>query len=83
MMSSMSFTGTEIKQRGLGKALSSIDIDEGVRIEYRGKKMFVNRNPSGIFVVQIGDEFYYLDSAVQVIRLAGNVFGKKYEVYIY
>ncbi|AIC17105.1 hypothetical protein [Nitrososphaera viennensis] len=75
-----------IKQGGLEKALSSLDIDEGVRIESGGKKkkMFVNRSTSGIFVVQIGEEeFCYLDSAAQVVKLADKIFGKKYSAYAY
>lgn len=76
--------GTRIKQGSLGDAMSSLDIDEGIRIELAGKKMFVNRGSSGIFVVQINDDFYYLDSAVQVIKLAGKVFfGRKYSAWIY
>ncbi|HVX02988.1 MAG TPA: hypothetical protein VHA09_07510 [Nitrososphaera sp.] len=80
----MMSTGTELKQHSLGKVLSSLDIDEGVRIECRGKKkMFVNRRPSGIYVAQTGDVFYYFDSAVQVTRLVAKVFGKKYSAWIY
>lgn len=78
--------GTRIKQGDLEKALSSLDIDEGVRIESAGKekKMFVNRSTSGIFVVQVGEEeFDYLDSAAQVINLAGKIFGKKYSARAY
>jgi hypothetical protein len=80
--------GTRIKQGGLENVLSSLDIDEGVRIESGGKKnekkMFVNRSTSGIFVVQVGEEeFYYLDSAAQVIKIADKIFGKKYSAWAY
>jgi hypothetical protein len=80
--------GTRIKQGDLEKVLSALDIDEGVRIESsatgKKKKMFINRSTSGVFVVQVGEEeFYYLDSAAQVAKLAYKVFGKKYSAYVY
>jgi hypothetical protein len=75
--------GAKIRRGSLEKVLSSLDLDEGVRIESAGKKMFVNKSASGVFVVQVGDEFYYLDSTSQVTKLVGRVFGKKYEAYAY
>ncbi|MEO9364461.1 MAG: hypothetical protein ABI348_11225 [Nitrososphaera sp.] len=69
--------GARIRHGGLEKVLSSLDLDEGVRIESAGKKkMFVNRSASGAFVVQVGDDFYYLDSASQVAKLVEKIFGK-------
>lgn len=77
--------GAKIRQGDLEKVLSSLDLDEGVRIESTGKKekMFVNKSASGVFVVQVGNEFYYLDSTSQVAKLVEKVFGKKYEAYAY
>jgi hypothetical protein len=75
--------GAKVRQSDLEKVLSSLDLDEGVRIESVGKKMFVNKSASGVFVVQVEDEFYYLDSALQVAKLVDKVFGKKYEAYAY
>ncbi|HEX6561395.1 MAG TPA: hypothetical protein VF016_05145 [Nitrososphaera sp.] len=75
--------GAKIRQGDLEKVLSSLDLDEGVRIESAGKKMFVNKSASGVFVVQVGNEFYYLDSTSQVAKLVDRVFGKKYEAYAY
>ena len=75
--------GAKIRRGSLERVLSSLDLDEGVRIESTGKKMFVNKSASGVFVVQVGNEFYYLDSTSQVAKLVDRVFGKKYEAYAY
>jgi hypothetical protein len=85
--------GKLIMKNSLAKALSMLDIDEGVRIEPaskkkrkdENKKIFVNKNLSGSFVIQAGDEnFYYLDSASQVIGLVDRIFDKeKYVAWVY
>jgi hypothetical protein len=75
--------GAKIRRGSLERVLSSLDLDEGVRIESAGKKMFVNKSASGVFVVQVGNEFYYLDSTSQVAKLVDRVFGKEYEAYAY
>ena len=59
--------GTRIKAGELAGRLAALDIDEGIRIEGAGKKMFVNRNASGVFVVQFGDDFQHFESARQVL----------------
>lgn len=74
--------GTKLKQGELVRMLSSLDVDEGVRVEGKSGKMFVNRSASGTFVVQVREEFHYLDSARQVVKLAGKTFGK-YEAWAY
>lgn len=74
--------GTRLKHGELVRMLSSLDVDEGVRIEGKGGKMFVNKSASGTFVVQVGQEFHYLDSAAQVVKLANKTFGK-YSVWAY
>jgi hypothetical protein len=40
------------------KALSHLDIDEGIRVSAskQGKKIFINKNASGQFVTQIVDD---------------------------
>lgn len=68
--------GTRLKPRELVRVLLSLDVDEGVRIEGKNGKMFVNKSPSGTFVVQAGEEFHYLDSAAQIVKLADKNFGK-------
>jgi len=42
------------KEKELAKQLISLDLDEGIRIEQKsqGKKLFINRNACGNFVVQ-------------------------------
>lgn len=78
--------GVLIQHGRLEKALSSLDIDEGTRIESPKKNegMFINRSLSGSFVVQVGEEeFYYFYSAAQVIRLAERIFGKRYSAWKY
>lgn len=74
--------GTRLKQGELVRVLSSLDVDEGIRIEGKGGKMFVNKSASGTFVVQVREEFHYLDSAAQVVKLADKVF-RKYAAWAY
>jgi len=45
--------------------------------------MFVNRNASGIFVVQFGGDFKYLGSAKQVLSLIKSKFGTKCAAWAY
>jgi hypothetical protein len=77
--------GARIKTSELEKRLAALDIDEGIRVEYADKKMFINKNASGTFVVQFGDssDFRYLQSARQVISLVNSTFGNKGTVWIY
>jgi hypothetical protein len=77
--------GARIRGRELSSKLAILDIDEGIRIEYAGSKIFINRNASGIFVVQFGDsdDFRYLESANKVVRLVRSRFGNKGVVWIY
>jgi hypothetical protein len=74
--------GIRLKQGEVVQTLSSLDVDEGVRVEGKGGKMFVNRSASGTFVVQVGKEFHYLDSAAQVMKLAAETLGK-YSAWAY
>ncbi len=74
--------GTRIRAGELAGRLGALDIDEGIRIEGVGGKMFVNRNASGIFVVQLGNDFQYLGSAGQVTCLIKSRFGK-YSAWAY
>lgn len=74
--------GTRIKAGELAGRLAALDIDEGIRIEGAGGKMFVNRNASGAFVVQLGGDFQYLGSARQVTGLIKSRFGK-YSAWAY
>jgi hypothetical protein len=75
--------GTRIKAGELADRLAALDIDEGIRIEKAGGKMFVNRNASGIFVVQFGSDFQYLGSAKQVISLIKSRFGRRCTAWAY
>ena len=77
--------GARIKMSELPERLAALDIDEGIRVEHADKKMFVNKNSSGIFVVQFGDsgDFRYLQSARQVISLVNSTFGNKGTAWIY
>ena len=75
--------GTRIKAGELAGRLAALDIDEGIRIEGAGgSKMFVNRNASGILVVQLGNDFQYLGSARQVTSLIKSRF-RKYSAWGY
>ena len=88
------------KAKRLAKKLQTLDIDEGLRIEessVQGKKMFVNKNASGIFVVQLvvnnnnqkssgsyyNDDIKYFDSAEQVIAFVNSRFESRFTVIQY
>jgi len=75
--------GTRIKTGELAGRLAALDIDEGIRIEKTGNKMFINRNASGVFVVQFGSDFQYLDSAKQVISMINSKFGGRCTAWAY
>lgn len=75
--------GTRIEADELADRLAALDIDEGILIENVGVKMFINRNASGIFVVQFGDDFKYLGSAKQVLSLIKSKFGRKCAAWAY
>lgn len=75
--------GILIKAGELAGKLATLDVDEGIRIESAGKKMFVNRNSSGIFVVQYNSDFYYLDSIKQVKNTIKSRFGTRCDIWIY
>lgn len=74
--------------------LLNLDIDEGIRIESsgQGKKIFINKNASGIFVVQLvtGDKdssddnnIRYFDFANEVIGFVKSVIKKHFSVWEY
>ena len=75
--------GTRIKAGELADRMAALDIDEGIRIEKAGGKMFVTRNASGIFVVQFCSDFQCLSSAKQVISLIKSKFGKRCTAWAY
>ena len=77
--------GSRIKPGGLAAALALLDIDEGVRLERGKRKMFVNRNPSGAFVVQLGDsqDFAHFKSARHVAAHARSRLGGKTVAWLY
>ena len=75
--------GNRIKASELAGRLATLDVDEGIRIENAGRKMFVNKNASGVFVVQSGSNFQYLDSARQVRIAIKSMFRGKYSVWAY
>ena len=77
--------GDRIKPGEVAGRLASLDIDEGMRFERGGKKIFVNRSPSGTFAVQLGDskDFYYFDSARRVAKLVQAELGGKAAAWVY
>jgi hypothetical protein len=79
--------GTRVKADELAGRLAALDIDEGIRIERAsgGIKMFINRSPSGVFIVQFDDskDFQYLASAKQVAALVRTKFGSRFVAWIY
>lgn len=86
------------KSERLTKKLQTLDIDEGLRIEessIQGRKIFINKNASGIFVVQVAvnnqnssaiydnNDIKYFDSVVQVIELVNSQFDSCFTVIEY
>jgi hypothetical protein len=82
----------------LAKKLQTLDIDEGLRIEessIQGRKIFINKNASGIFVVQVAvnnqnssaiydnNDIKYFDSVEQVIDLVNSQFDSCFTVIEY
>jgi hypothetical protein len=90
----MSYQVKGDKSKRLIKKLLTLDIDEGVRIEspIQGKKMFVNKNASGIFVVQLviknkscdyDKDVRYFDSVEQVLEFVNLTFQMPYSIVEY
>jgi hypothetical protein len=90
--------GKKGKADRLAKKLQTLDIDEGVRIEessIQAKKIFVNKNASGIFVVQLAvnnqkssaiydnNDIKYFDSPEQVIEFVNSQFDSRFTVIEY
>jgi hypothetical protein len=83
------------KSKRLAKKLLTLDIDEGIRIAspVQGKKIFVNKNASNLFVVQLVIEnkscFYnnnnvrYFDSAEDVIEFVNLHFQNRFTIVEY
>jgi hypothetical protein len=82
----------------LAKKLQTLDIDEGLRIEestvrVKKIKIFVNKNASGIFVVQLvvndkyhnggNDNIKYFDSAEQVVEYVNLYFNDRFIIVEY
>lgn len=86
-----STAGAKLGPRQLLRKLESLDIDEGVRVESKQgsgrkkKKLFVNRRPSGTFVIQLDDsqEFMYFDSARRVVDFIRDSMGKEATAWLY
>ena len=85
---------SKIQTKNLNHKLRSLDIDEGIRIESstKSKKIFVNKNASGTFVVQCINKNYhdnynksirYVDSAKEILELVKSSFGNKFSVWTY
>jgi hypothetical protein len=77
--------GTRIKMNELGERLAALDIDEGIRIEHVCGKIFINKNSSGTFVVQFSDsnDFRYMRSIVQIVKLVNSTVENKGAAWIY
>ena len=84
------------KSKQLTKKLLTLDIDEGIRIESSiqlKKRMFINKNASGLFVVQLVDnnnssdysnnDVKYFDSAEEVTEFVNLHFQSHYTIVEY
>lgn len=78
----------KIDSKDLVSQLNSLDLDDGVRIVGKKKKMFINKAALGEFVMQIkefnGNEIiYYRKSTSSVIRLVNATFKEKFSISTY
>ena len=85
------------KEKELAKKLISLDLDEGIRIEQqqtRCKKLFINRNVCGNFVLEFVTEtqknqnpeinnIQYFSSEIEVLHFIKSRFNKNFSVSIY
>ncbi len=88
------------KSKQLARKLLTMDIDEGIRIESstQRKRIFVNKNASDVFVVQLVDnnnnnnnnssdynnnDISYFDSAEEVIKFVNLHFQNSYTIVEY
>ncbi len=69
----------------LADKIRTLDIDEGIRIEYSKGKLFINKNASGIYVVQFDDKnnFRYFDSQNQAYNFVKSKIHTKGSAWIY
>ena len=85
-----------MKSKQLARKLLTLDIDEGIRIESSiqlKKRMFINKNASGLFVVQLVDnnnssdysnnDVKYFDSAEEVTEFVNLHFQSHYTIVEY
>jgi hypothetical protein len=85
------------KSNQLAKKLLTLDIDEGIRIEssVQRKTIFVNKNASDVFVVQLvvdsnnnssdydNNDVRYFDSTDEVIEFVNSHFQNRYTIVEY
>ena len=83
------------KEKELAKQLISLDLDEGIRIEQQSqrKKLFINRNACGNFVLQFVDEeknqnseinnIQYFSSEADVLEFVKSRFNKNFSITLY
>jgi hypothetical protein len=83
------------KEKELAKQLISLDLDEGIRIEQQSqrKKLFINRNACGNFVLQFVDEeknhnseinnIQYFSSEADVLEFVKSRFNKNFSISPY
>ena len=83
------------KEKELTKKLVSLDLDEGIRIEHpdQHKKLFINRNVCGNYVVQSVNEdddqfneinnIQYFSSNTDVVDFVKSIFRKNFSIFLY
>ena len=83
------------KEKELTKKLVSLDLDEGIRIEDpdQRKKLFINRNACGDYVVQSVNEdndqvneinnIQHFSSNSDVVDLVKSIFSKNFSISLY
>ncbi len=83
------------KEKELNRKLVSLDLDEGIRIEHpdQHKKLFINRNACGNYVVQSVNkdddrgneinEIQYFSSNSDVVDFVRSIFSKNFSISLY
>jgi hypothetical protein len=78
----------------LYEKLLTLDVDEGLRIQssLKREQIFINRNASGLFVVQLSpgskrvnadDNIHYFDSAKKVVTFVKSIFKETFSIFEY
>ena len=83
-----------LKPRELPRVLKSLEVDEGIRVDGAGLRMFVSKSHSGLFAIELVDKLarnrgsdesniQYLNSVNDVLLHIRSNFKKEPSYYVY